>query len=397
MKARDRLILIIVVAFGFAMRAPITVVPLIIDQLARGLHASVSNLGILTTIPLVMFLSFSVVAAKEMTRFGLRKALNFGLAALLAGACLRLWISWPTILLGTVLVGLGITHVNVLTPSVVSSYEPQRVASYTTSYSTAICLGTAIMSLLAGPLNEHFGWQSVLWSLMIVCAIPFVLWLFAPKSDYELRLSKRAEKSPSVKKGKLTDLLKSRYTWAFLIMFGSQSIINYTLIAWLPVLMKYHGFAQGQISVVLSCYSFAGLPVSLFLPRFLDGAKERTQAAISWAISLIALAGAVLMFWQSQMPLAFWYYLSITAGALTAVFFIMALTLFPLKTTTPQKTAQLSGLTQSGGYFIAAFGPMLYGAAYKANPLGIGQNIAYVLMIALCLLSSLIVIKMPKI
>lgn len=103
------------------------------------------------------------------------------------------------------------------------------------------------------------------------------------------------------------------------------------------------------------------------------------------------------MFWQSQMPLAFWYYLSITAGALTAVFFIMALTLFPLKTTTPQKTAQLSGLTQSGGYFIAAFGPMLYGAAYKANPLGIGQNIAYVLMIALCLLSSLIVIKMPKI
>lgn len=215
--------MIIVVAFGFAMRAPITVVPLIIDQLARGLHASVSNLGILTTIPLVMFLSFSVVAAKEMTRFGLRKTLNFGLAALLAGACLRLWISWPTILLGTVLVGLGITHVNVLTPSVVSSYEPQRVASYTTSYSTAICLGTAIMSLLVGPLNEHFGWQSVLWSLMIVCAIPFVLWLFAPKSDYELRQSKRAGKSPSVKKGKLTDLLKSRYTWAFLIMFGSQS------------------------------------------------------------------------------------------------------------------------------------------------------------------------------
>ncbi len=90
MKARDRLILIIVVAFGFAMRAPITVVPLIIDQLARGLHASVSNLGILTTIPLVMFLSFSVVAAKEMTRFGLHKTLNFGLAALLAGACLFL-------------------------------------------------------------------------------------------------------------------------------------------------------------------------------------------------------------------------------------------------------------------------------------------------------------------
>lgn len=394
MQARDRLIWITVVAFGFAMRAPITVVPLIIDQLARGLRAAVGDLGILTTIPLVMFLLFSVVAAQAMTKFGLRKALNFGLLALVLGACLRLRISWPTLLIGTVLVGLGITHLNVLTPSVVSTYEADHVASYTMSYSMAICLGTAVMSLLAGPINEGFGWQAVLWSLMIICVIPLLLWLFVPKSEHE----KPGEAgNPARSSGKMWDLLKSRYTWAFLIMFGSQSIINYTLIAWLPVLMRYHGFAQSAISVVVSCYSFAGLPVSLLLPRFLDGAKERAQAFVSWSVCLIALVGAILLFWQNQLPLAGWYYLSITAGALTAVFFIMALTLFPLKTSTPQKTAQLSGLTQSGGYFIAAFGPILYGRAYQINPLGVGQNIAYILMIVLCLICSLIVIKMPKI
>lgn len=90
MKNRDRLVLVTVIAFGLAMRAPIVTIPLIIDQLARQLKTAVGNLGILTTIPLIMFLLFSIVVAKEMTRFGLRRALNFGLTALVLGALLRL-------------------------------------------------------------------------------------------------------------------------------------------------------------------------------------------------------------------------------------------------------------------------------------------------------------------
>ena len=104
MKNRDRLVLVTVIAFGLAMRAPIVTIPLIIDQLARQLKTAVGNLGILTTIPLIMFLLFSIVVAKEMTRFGLRRALNFGLTALVLGALLRLDVAWPMLLLGTVLV-----------------------------------------------------------------------------------------------------------------------------------------------------------------------------------------------------------------------------------------------------------------------------------------------------
>ena len=130
MKNRDRLVLVTVIAFGLAMRAPIVTIPLIIDQLARQLKTAVGNLGILTTIPLIMFLLFSIVVAKEMTRFGLRRALNFGLTVLVLGALLRLDVAWPMLLLGTVLVGLGITHLNVLTPSVVATYEPNHTAFY---------------------------------------------------------------------------------------------------------------------------------------------------------------------------------------------------------------------------------------------------------------------------
>lgn len=403
MKNRDRLVLVTVIAFGLAMRAPIVTIPLIIDQLARQLKTAVGNLGILTTIPLIMFLLFSIVVAKEMTRFGLRRALNFGLTVLVLGALLRLDVAWPMLLLGTVLVGLGITHLNVLTPSVVAAYEPNQTALYTTAYSMAIMVGSAVFSLLTHPLSTVFGWWSVLAALLLLTMFPWLMWLAfrlpmpkRPQPDQMIDQSDQLIDEPKLK-ATAAPLWKNRYAWCCLLMFGAQSIINYTLVAWLPELMRFNGISGAQISIVLAMYSFAGMPVSLLLPRFLEIATHRSQIVMSIVVGLLTLLAAVLMFWQSSMPLVYWYYLSIITGAMTAFYFIMALTTFPLKTISPTRTAQLSGLTQSGGYLIASFGPALYGLAFKSSPLGIMQIWCFAIVIALCTLASFVVIKMPKI
>lgn len=403
MKNRDRLVLVTVIAFGLAMRAPIVTIPLIIDQLARQLKTAVGNLGILTTIPLIMFLLFSIVVAKEMTRFGLRRALNFGLTALVLGALLRLDVAWPMLLLGTVLVGLGITHLNVLTPSVVAAYEPNQTAFYTTAYSMAIMVGSAVFSLLTHPLSTAFGWWSVLAALLLLTMFPWLMWLAfrlpmpkRPQPDQMIDQSDQLIDEPELK-ATAAPLWKNRYAWCCLLMFGAQSIINYTLVAWLPELMRFNGISDAQISIVLAMYSFAGMPVSLLLPRFLEIATHRSQIIMSIVVGLLTLLAAVLMFWQSSMPLVYWYYLSIITGAMTAFYFIMALTTFPLKTISPARTAQLSGLTQSGGYLIASFGPALYGLAFKSSPLGIMQIWCFAIVIVLCTLASFVVIKMPKI
>lgn len=403
MKNRDRLVLVTVIAFGLAMRAPIVTIPLIIDQLARQLKTAVGNLGILTTIPLIMFLLFSIVVAKEMTRFGLRRALNFGLTALVLGALLRLDVAWPMLLLGTVLVGLGITHLNVLTPSVVAAYEPNQTAFYTTAYSMAIMVGSAVFSLLTHPLSTAFGWWSVLAALLLLTMFPWLMWLAfrlpmpkRPQPDQMIDQSDQLIDEPELK-ATAAPLWQNRYAWCCLLMFGTQSLINYTLVAWLPELMRFNGISGGQISIVLAMYSAAGMPVSLLLPRFLETATHRSQILMSIVVGLLTLLAAVLMFWQSSMPLVYWYYLSIITGAMTAFYFIMALTTFPLKTISPARTAQLSGLTQSGGYLIASFGPALYGLAFKSSPLGIMQIWCFAIVIALCTLASFVVIKMPKI
>lgn len=395
--------MVTVISFGLAMRAPIVTIPLIIDQIARQLKTHVGNLGILTTIPLIMFLLFSIVVAKEMTRFGLRKALNFGLTVLVLGALLRLDVSWPMMMIGTVLVGLGITHLNVLTPSVVATFEPNRTALYTTAYSMAIMVGSAVFSLLTHPLSVAFGWWSVLVALVLLTMFPWLMWLgFRLPVPTPASSDKRAaDVSQLIDEPNLTShdapLLKNRYAWCCLLMFGAQSIINYTLVAWLPELMRFNGISNGQVSIVLAMYSIAGMPVSLLLPRFIETASSHHQILMSIVVGLLTLLAAVLMFWQSAMPLFYWYYLAIITGAMTAFYFIMALTIFPLKTISPTRTAQLSGLTQSGGYLIAAFGPSLYGLAYQSSPLGTVQIWAFALIVVLCTLASFVVIKMPKI
>jgi Cyanate permease len=74
-----------------------------------------------------------------------------------------------------------------------------------------------------------------------------------------------------------------------------------------------------------------------------------------------------------------------------------AMTMFAVKTNSPYETARLSGMAQSGGYLMSAFGPSLYGMAFAANPVGNIQNVVYVVLVMLMLISCVLVIKTEKI
>jgi CP family cyanate transporter-like MFS transporter len=68
------------------MRAPITTMPLMLPQIADSLHVAQSQLGIITTIPLIMFLLISNFATKTMVKFGLNRALMLSLLSIIVGS-----------------------------------------------------------------------------------------------------------------------------------------------------------------------------------------------------------------------------------------------------------------------------------------------------------------------
>ncbi|CAM4356941.1 MFS transporter [Weissella hellenica] len=145
------LLTISLVLMSSIMRAPITTMPLMLPQIAESLHVDQSQLGIITTIPLVMFLLISNFATKTMVKFGLNRALMLSLLSIIIGSILRMLVNMPLILLGTALIGSGIAHLNVLMPPFVATYFPNKIGLYTSVYSLAIMVGSAVFSLITAP------------------------------------------------------------------------------------------------------------------------------------------------------------------------------------------------------------------------------------------------------
>ena len=56
---------------------------------------------------------------------------------------------------------------------------------------------------------------------------------------------------------------------------------------------------------------------------------------------------------------------NILIGIAVSALFPYMLVAFSMKSHTPSQTAQLSGMVQSGGYFLAAFGPTLFGFSFN--------------------------------
>lgn len=376
-----------VLLMGLVMRTPITTLPLMLTQLSAELHLPAGQLGILTTIPLIMFLLISNFASKTIALIGLKKAVALSVATILIGSLLRLIVTMPTMVMGTILIGFGIAHLNVFMPSFVAAYFPLKVGLYTSMYSLTIMVGSAVFSLLTAPMTLLFGWHSVMWLIAILVLAVLAVWLYTSRLVPEKIGPRRQQtnaKTPSAK-----PMWTNWRAWPFLVAFGMQATINYTAIAWLPALMTYHHVTSGQISLIMFLYSFIGVPVSIIVPNILVHMHHRGLVTVILIAGILALVGCGLLFYQGTSSFAYWITTGLLVGFTPAFFFLYCMTMFAHKTDTPVETANLSGMAQAGGYFISAFGPVLYGHAFTINPTGNLQNVLFLIMIIIMVVASI--------
>ncbi|MCZ3392717.1 MFS transporter, partial [Enterococcus faecium] len=156
--------LVLVILIGLMLRTPITTLPLMLGDLANKLEVSKSSLGILTTLPLIMFMLFSSVASTILKKWGFKKSLLGTLAVLLVGSLLRLIVTMPTMIIGTSLIGMGIAYLNVYMPSFVTAYFPNNIGLYTSVYTFSMMFGVALFNVITAPIMVLTGW----WSMLIV-------------------------------------------------------------------------------------------------------------------------------------------------------------------------------------------------------------------------------------
>lgn len=354
MKKQSPFIVAGIVMLGVVMRAPFTALPAILTDVADGLGVEVSSLGILTSIPLIMFALCSSLAPRLAGKFGMEKLMAFVLLVMTIGSGLRVF-QLPGLFLGTIMLGATIAFINVLLPSIVTANFPKKIGLYTTIYVTLMGVAATVASMIAVPVVAASSWQSFIYLLTAIVLLAFLIWLPNVKHNHYFEKQSVASASQS--------LWKNKAALAFLIFGGLQSVLFYTEITWLPTIAQSIGFSKAEAGFMSGIYNFTSIPMSMIIPALLARYSKDMRRNIMLGISGISMIGLVLM---AVAPAQMWIWiaihiiLSFTNGAL----FPYMMLSFTLKTSNSQATARLSGMVQTGGYLIAAFGPGLLGYSF---------------------------------
>ena len=355
MKKQSLFFVLGIVLIGIVLRSPFTALPTILGDIAQGLRVEVSSLGILTSLPLLMFALFSAFASRLAQKIGLEHLFTYCLLFLTIGSVIRIF-NLPLLYLGTLIIGASIAIFNVLLPSMIQANQPQKISLLTTLYVTAMGVSTAIASYLSVPITQASSWKGLILVLSFLCLVTLLVWL--PNHHHNHYLEGKKEKQ--VKE----NILKSKDVWAVIIFGGLQSLLFYTSMTWLPTIAISAGISNSDAALLASIFSLISIPFSMTVPslttRLSDG-RRRIMLAI---ISIAGMTGIAMLLYPTNNFL-YWLVVHLLIGTACSALFPYLMVCFSLKTSSPEKTAQLSGLAQTGGYILAAFGPTLFGYSFE--------------------------------
>lgn len=359
-------VLAAVLLVALNLRMAITSVGALVDLIVdAGLPTGAS--AFLTSLPVLCFAVVGAFGATISRRLGNHRALALALALLSLGLLVRV-LDGPVVLLGGTFVACaGIALANVLLPALVKEHFPTRLGLVTGAYSAVISVGAALGAGLSVPVAEAAGgWRGGL----VWWAAPAILALLAWLPFVRGRDAGRPSPSGAW-------LLREPLAWAVAVVFGLQSICAYAVMSWLPSIYADAGFSHDTAGLLLAVSILVGVPVFLVVPSI--AARSRSQANLIGVLSLLLGAGFLGLWLVPAEGAWLWAVLLGIGGGV----FPVALTLFALRTSTPEDTAALSSMGQCVGYTFAAGGPFLLGILRE----GTGSwSVPCAILVALCVL-----------
>lgn len=343
-----------IILIGVSLRTPFTVLPIILGNISQGLEVEVSSLGVLTSLPLLMFTLFSPFSTRLAQKIGLEHLFTYSLFFLTIGSLIRL-INLPLLYLGTLMVGASVAVINVLLPSLIQANQPKKIGFLTTLYVTSMGIATALASYLAVPITQASSWKGLILLLTLLCLATFLVWL--PNHRYNHRLAPQTKQKSQIK------VMRNKQVWAIIIFSGFQSLIFYTVMTWLPTMSIHAGLSSHEAGLLTSILSLISIPFSMTIPNLTTSLSTRNRQLMLTLVSLAGVVGISMLFFPIN-NFIYWLAIHLLIGTATSALFPYLMVNFSLKTSAPEKTAQLSGLSQTGGYILAAFGPTLFGYSF---------------------------------
>jgi CP family cyanate transporter-like MFS transporter len=342
---------------GFGLRAAVTSVGSVLDDIQRDLHTNSLVGGLLTTLPVLCFAVLGACAPWLSSRLGPHRAVVLALAISCLGFVGRAFASdIGVFLLLSVVTLAGAAVANVLLPSLVKLHFPDRIGHLTAVYATALSLGTAVSAGLTVPIADAGGsWRIGLVVWAVFPALAILPWLAT------IRREARPVPATSTEPGKLTrrDLLRSQTAWMLTLFFGSLSAIAYIGFGWMAPFMSAHGIPAATAGTMVAVLTGVSIPVAMVIP-IIPRTRHRTVIA-----ALIACLAASFVGLGVAPVGGAWVWM-VLFGVGTGLF-PLSLTMIGMRARTHETTAATSAFVQAIGYLIAGTGPLLFGALYSAT------------------------------
>lgn len=354
-----------------SLRPAVSSVGPVLQDIRTDLGLSAAAASLLTTLPVVCFGAGAVVAPRLARRFGSEVVLAVVFAVTTGGLVLRVSASTGALFAGTLFAGSAIAIANVLLPATIKQGFSQPAGAMMGIYLSATLLMSAVAAGATVPIAQRFGddWRVGLGSWAVAAAVAFALWLAVVAAH------RRRPPVEPASAGVAPSLLRDRVAWHVTVYMGLQALMLYTVLAWLPSVYRSQGAGPETAGQLVSLSVLIGAPTALFVPRLLS--RWRGQSVWGVATPAFVAAGVAGLLLMPGTHLWLWATL-IGIGAGTA--FPVALTLVVLRSRDADAAAQLSAMSQSVGYTLAAAGPFLFGVL---NDLSGGWNAPLLLLLLL--------------
>ncbi len=368
---------IVLIALNF--RGPIVAPAPVIGDVRVDLGLTATVAGLLTTIPVLCFSLATPFASWVIAKADPERAVSLSLVIVLAGTVLRSVPSATALLVGTAVIGIGITIGNVVVPVVIRrDTSPERVGLVTGVYTSALNVGSMITSLGTAPIAAVWGWPVAIAVWAVFAVVAAAGWTYAVGTRAAWRRPERTEPVPATgpvelltETGSIRTVSSSSaptvrparrlITWGLTLAFGGQAFSYYALTAWIPTLLHDEiGFSAESSGASSSVFQILAVVGALGVPVLATRWRPRAIVAL---VGTLWLAMPLGLLFAPQL----WLLWSVLGGAaqgggITVIFIIIVRIV-----TSDDDARRMSAFVQGGGYLIGSAGPLVAGSLHGAT------------------------------
>lgn len=361
--AARRLLFTLVVLWvaGVALRTTLLAVPPVIPRLQAALSLSQTDIGIVSSLPLLLFALMAIPGAGLIARFGTVRALLFGLLLTAAGGALRALSPGVEVLfLTTLVMGAGIAVMQPAMPALVRDWAPGHIGLATAVYSNGMLSAEGISAAVTLPfilpwLGDSWRWTLVFWSAPVVLAILLV----RLRNRQAARGPGAGETggAPAAAKRRWWPDWRSARTWKLGLIVGGSSGVYFGVNAFLPGYLTNGGHAD-LIAGALAALNVSQIPATIVL--FFLAQRIALHRASYLVFGALATLSVIGLFATPQSWVIGW---CVLMGVSCAVVITLGLTL-PALLSEPGDVQRLAGGMFTVSYLCALLAPVVGGVLW---------------------------------